>query len=1141
MPFLAISAPTVTTTLQMCSDSDEKRANREKCQRIIDYVFGDGPFPYFDITGFPRFHKEHTAQIIAQQKQSVQEETTRDTNDKQQKESQDMGNDISVVTVVKSNDQPEFVSKHKVRSTSSLDDQMTSLARDVEELSRTVGVQEAKSDKKDFTEPIPYAEGLSLNTNKIHELYPTQKEISIITPTKPFKVIQIKPLAYAEGLSSNTNKVQELGTNQKEKLIIAQTKPFELIETKPLACSRKITNNKSDRLLKEKINTSDDDFLYENSSGKEIDQKLIKPTNNITEKEITSHKAEYVITKLVTDENIVKATANLKENYKYPGNKTIKNNSDKDSVNGNIELDEESSRRIITELTCKDIDNKIADIEKDFQEITIDEFAGDNIVLKSINTSTEGLKREQLKQRMDKSDKRLFSRTAKPYDMSLVQPKIISNKKTTKNKFNNLRKNKHLKGEIGKFQSKHNSPRDDGIMKMEIYMPVRKSERPWTLYKGQSKINDKLNIGDKENEIVRNTSIPLVSSMEPESLEKLKKIVSGKNLHNKDSKIEKSTYNKEPSTNTEEEVLTHCVNTTPNETRKTFSEAVDKSVEALGEVINDKVNIMGDKSKLKQEVEKKLQENENDGNPFKNASHAINTFHFDLLSDYSQNQNVTEGTKENMFKNTEKHQKDLKEKISKEILVTTYPSQTLLDNDHSLPNEKADILPTQPVTFSELQTFKFFNPKPYPQQLARGVPQRKTVVIQNKPAAPTANRRYPKIYQNEAIISQFQMCETPCETDRPRCNKQNNVVNKPWKHIGIINPHWLEQQARPILAKYELSKPFTPNLTKVNERKPEPKHEPDPEQVQEPEPEGKAEPKPESDSKQQISLSSKQNIESENQDKKKREPNKNVEEETDIITQIKNQLSQLYTSEVEIEKKQHDQFNEQESESNDLKDIAQNCSPTTWPIPVPDIKITSDMPLSEMMKAIRMRNQILFIKEFLESVEMSKGGDKKDCPPKAPVCPQKVCYPPVQRSPPPPPPPLTPPTPCTPPPPKPKPQPKCRRKYVRVKDIFGVLPRRISALYNSDALSPTIQSFEQQEDIWAVPVRSVLLARPYDPWVPIPNYPYPQEAIRPRKQCDPRCLPKKFPINVKPKEKPCTGFPKRLTCTSKRLFNLAEP
>ncbi|XP_026314404.1 uncharacterized protein LOC113226100 [Hyposmocoma kahamanoa] len=270
--------PTVTTTLQKTSDSDQRREHREKCQRIIDYVFGNGPFPYSDIKGTNEFYEEDIAQIIAQQKQNTDGE--KQTQNKEEET-------VKIETVVTSEDQPEIITIRKDKEVPSSDSSTKSLDCDEEVHLAVVDYKHAKSSTNDVITSLPHSEGQSPKVNKIQELdwdHQWKKSSTTITP-KPFELKLIKPL---------------------------------------VTCHHKMTDTK----CHDKINTSDDEFLYENSCGEEIRKELTKRTNKMAKREITSNVAGY--RKNTQDnsgaENEVKAIADVKRNE-------VKKNSHRITIN----------------------------------------------------------------------------------------------------------------------------------------------------------------------------------------------------------------------------------------------------------------------------------------------------------------------------------------------------------------------------------------------------------------------------------------------------------------------------------------------------------------------------------------------------------------------------------------------------------------------------------------------------------------------------------------------------------------------------------------------------------------------------------------------------------------------------------------
>lgn len=77
------SVPGIQSSLQKSTDSDKntqesKNANKEKCQRLIDYAFGDGPYPISDITGLPDYFKNQITQTLSHEHELDQKGKTED-------------------------------------------------------------------------------------------------------------------------------------------------------------------------------------------------------------------------------------------------------------------------------------------------------------------------------------------------------------------------------------------------------------------------------------------------------------------------------------------------------------------------------------------------------------------------------------------------------------------------------------------------------------------------------------------------------------------------------------------------------------------------------------------------------------------------------------------------------------------------------------------------------------------------------------------------------------------------------------------------------------------------------------------------------------------------------------------------------
>lgn len=1011
MSFLAISVPTVTTTLQKTSDSDQSRELREKCQRIIDYVFGNGPFPYSDIKGTNAFYEKDIAQIIAQQKHN-----TDDEKQTQNKEDET----IKIETVVTSEDQPEIISIRKDKEAPSSDSSTKSLDRDEDVHLTVVDYKHAKSSTNDVVTSLHHFEGQSHKVNKIQELdcdHQWKKSITTITP-KPFELKLIKPL---------------------------------------VTCHHKITDTK----CHDKINTSDDEFLYENSCGEEIRKELTKRTNKMAKREITSNVPGY--RKNIQDnsgtENEVKAIADVKRN----------------------------------------------EVKKNSHRITINEFTDDNtenLGHRLIHVTNEK-QNNNLKPMMENSAEMQHINT--PH----VQHKVLSNKTTanvktsSKTKLNSDKDNVN-KTEARKLQNNHNSIGDRGAIEIELFLPTNRLQGSCNLYKLQSntvnnKINATLNNSDKEDKNERNLLLPLISHGQNDS--------------------DKITPKKEPSTDAKEEVLLHCNKNMSTE---------PMTMEALRIGTKDTVETMNDERQQKYKEHKMDQETKNNGNPLENVVYDPNTYHFDYFSEQLQNRVAVKAVDINNQNSKIKNQ-NLSEESEKKLVtahVTPLPHSEQLSQ-----NDKVDNFPIPHATLSELYTSQ-----QYPQQSTWSTSHRQPVqmfspnnfFIQNRPAIPTSNDNVWK-YINP-----------------PKIHKQTNEGDKPWKSLELNHAQCLQQQRNPAPSKEEPSSvehsaspilgpddaSAQQNTVQTHEYNPgnKPGETPKPIILIQPGPDCELEPK----LQKSISTENKPLELQSQQEEKHKLDYINHEYEEDATTPLKKPLSQCNTP--EKTDNQIQQEKEYETNEQQLNQPIEICSSTKCPIP--EFKITNDMPLSELLRVIRLRNQFLIIKDFLESVEMSKCGDKKpDCPPKAPICsqPPPPC-PPVQESPPTPPPP---PPPCTPIPKKPKPPPKCdcKCKYVAVKGISDVLPRRISERYNIDTSAAVSKPFEQQEqeDVWID--TGSLFAYTFDPWVPIPNYTYPKKKVVISVGCDPRCMPKKIPVYVKPKEKPCTGFPKRLCFSSRTSKN----
>lgn len=966
MPFLAISVPNVTTRLLNTSSCDENREAREKCQRIIDYVFGNGPFPYSDITGINEIHKEHIAQILTDQEQNTQEDKHKDTDGKQQVENEE-DETIRIETVVNSEDHPEIVMVREIKKVPSSKNPTDSLSHDQESHSGKIDDEKTKTSKEDF----------------------------------------LKPTHYSEGQSTKINKDQKADLIQKYKssTIIAQPMTFNLRQIKPL-----LTYHQENKDFKEKINTTDGEFLYEDSCGGEIYKEQRKRSKD-------------------------------KENFQ---NMTIKEFSGKNKENAPIQITEYEKY-----IKHSNIPN---DQLSDF-----------------VNTTTEKQNEELLKPIMEKSDEiRLF-------DMPHDQPKVPSDEETTKTNVKCFSKtepnsNEDFITKVGKLQSKRKLIRDDETIQMELFMPTTPTERSWDVYyKTQSKKNAKSNINERENENARNLPVPLICNIKPILQDNHENKVPDKITQNRNYEVEEMICIKEPSTDA---VLIHCNKTTSIDTHKSFSEAIDKNTDALGKGTRVSVDTMNNKNKLNDQA-----------------------------------------------------------------VPVTYTAPPL-------PIEQTDISPTPCAMSAEQQKHKFFNiSQQYPHQHAWNISTRypvemyspKKFFIQNRPATPGPNEHVWTALNNRMSPTshkqQKKMDTTLAENLAPAEEESSTVEHVSGSKLWSGDASITQQMVTCQIHKHNLDKKPDNSENPFTDTQPDSQLEPEPNR------------QPSISTKESTPLRLPNRIDVDIHYKPIEEEERKAEA---INTQVKKQSEQWCTLKTmdDIRRPKSKMQNEnqeqplgcllkEEVEPNDLKmDI---CS--SEKLPMPEIKITNDMPLSKLMKAIRMRNQFLFIKDFLESVEMSKCGDKKpDCPPKAPVCcPDTAPAPPVQQAPPPPPP--TPPPPCTPVPKKPKcpPKCKCKCKYVQVKDMFGILPRRISSSCKIDIPTADFEPFDQQEDVSVYTRNSVTFAGSFDPWVPIPNYPYPKKEHVPILQgCDPRCKEKKVSIYEKPKQKPCTGFPKRVSCSIKR-------
>lgn len=77
------SAPGIQFSQQKSTDSDSenknrqesKNANKEKCQRLIDYTFGNGPYPVSDITGLPDSLRDRITQTLLHEHINQKEKT----------------------------------------------------------------------------------------------------------------------------------------------------------------------------------------------------------------------------------------------------------------------------------------------------------------------------------------------------------------------------------------------------------------------------------------------------------------------------------------------------------------------------------------------------------------------------------------------------------------------------------------------------------------------------------------------------------------------------------------------------------------------------------------------------------------------------------------------------------------------------------------------------------------------------------------------------------------------------------------------------------------------------------------------------------------------------------------------------------
>ncbi|XP_004926711.3 uncharacterized protein LOC101735603 [Bombyx mori] len=250
--------------------------------------------------------------------------------------------------------------------------------------------------------------------------------------------------------------------------------------------------------------------------------------------------------------------------------------------------------------------------------------------------------------------------------------------------------------------------------------------------------------------------------------------------------------------------------------------------------------------------------------------------------------------------------------------------------------------------------------------------------------------------------------------------------------------------------------------------------------------------------------------------------------------------------------------------------------------PLPKLKPDGEVSLSELMKRVRERNRMEYCREFgLQNLRMStiaaetvKGecGKKTPvCPPPAPKCPPP-CPPPLPPCPPPPPPCPKPCKPVCPPPCPPKKKNPCDKfkkcQSFFIKDALKLNPnadtptiycplflyamvvstditkssrngyRRGAGLHLSPKYNPDL-NMSLNEDAGHPVSPDRLLARNFDPWVPIPSWTElkrekKQPVVCPKDGCKQTPPPKL--TDPCPKGNPCLNFPIRPNFSIASLF-----
>lgn len=173
------------------TDSNEDKSKRRKCQRLINYVFGKGPYPLSDIDIF-KINKEHIAQIMSEIEQHKAKGIDNDDY-------------IRLEIIIKPDDKPQILCVYKVKMSNNL-------------------LQSPSGDKKSNAVDKPKANLNMLNSEKLTHC------LKFLSPQK--------------------NKPKNLEQNEKSCRDSTEMNRLKVTEVSLTVSDQKMTGNKSNTLEK---------------------------------------------------------------------------------------------------------------------------------------------------------------------------------------------------------------------------------------------------------------------------------------------------------------------------------------------------------------------------------------------------------------------------------------------------------------------------------------------------------------------------------------------------------------------------------------------------------------------------------------------------------------------------------------------------------------------------------------------------------------------------------------------------------------------------------------------------------------------------------------------------------------------------